>query len=64
MQTVSDDLRSTNRTHGGKNRSRPEAADPRSEVAGALSLQQQEDIPHVLEIGKKYGLEFPPPPGT
>jgi hypothetical protein len=32
------------------------------EEIGALSPQVQQDIPRVLEIGKKYGLEFPPPP--
>jgi mannose-6-phosphate isomerase-like protein (cupin superfamily) len=32
------------------------------EEIGALSPQQQQDIPRVIEIGKKYGLEFPPPP--
>ena len=31
------------------------------EEIGALSPQQQQDIPRVIEIGKKYGLEFPPP---
>jgi quercetin dioxygenase-like cupin family protein len=30
---------------------------------GVLSPQQQE-IPRVIEIGKKYGLEFLPPPGA
>jgi len=34
------------------------------EEIGALSPQQQQDIPRVMEIGKKYGLEFPPPPGA
>jgi quercetin dioxygenase-like cupin family protein len=34
------------------------------EEIGALSPQQQQDIPRVLEIGKKYGLEFPPPPNS
>jgi quercetin dioxygenase-like cupin family protein len=33
------------------------------EEIDALSPQQQKDIPRVLEIGKKYGLEFPPPSG-
>jgi quercetin dioxygenase-like cupin family protein len=33
------------------------------EEVGALSPQQQE-IPRVIEIGKKYGLEILPPPGT
>ena len=28
---------------------------------GALTPQQQQDIPRVIEIGKKFGLEFPPP---
>jgi len=31
------------------------------EELGALSPQQQQDIPRVLEIGHSYGLEFPPP---
>ena len=34
------------------------------EEIGALSPQQQQDIPSVIELGKKYGLEFPPPPNT
>jgi quercetin dioxygenase-like cupin family protein len=34
------------------------------EKIGALSPQQQQDIPRVLELGRKYGLEFPPPPGA
>ena len=33
------------------------------EEVGALSPQEQE-IPRVMEIGKKYGLEFLPPPGA
>ena len=33
------------------------------EEVGALSPQQQE-IPRVIEIGKKYGLEFLPPPSA
>ncbi len=33
------------------------------EEVGALSPQQQE-IPVVIEIAKKYGLEFLPPPGA
>jgi len=33
------------------------------EEVGALSPEQQE-IPRVIEIGKKYGLEFLPPPGA
>jgi len=33
------------------------------EEIDALTLRQQQDIPRVIEIGKKYGLEFPPPPG-
>jgi mannose-6-phosphate isomerase-like protein (cupin superfamily) len=34
------------------------------EEVGALSPQQQQDIPRVLELGKKYGLEILPPPQT
>jgi quercetin dioxygenase-like cupin family protein len=34
------------------------------EEIGAMTPQQQQDIPRVLEIGKKYGLEFLPPPGA
>ncbi len=34
------------------------------EEIGALSPQQQQDIPHVIEIGKKYGLEILPPPSA
>lgn len=30
---------------------------------GALSPQEQQDIPRVIEIGRKFGLEFPPPQG-
>ena len=33
------------------------------EEVGALTPQQQQ-IPRVIEIGKKYGLEFLPPPGA
>ena len=33
------------------------------EEIGALSAQQQ-DIPRVIELGRKCGLEFPPPPGA
>ena len=33
------------------------------EEVGALTPQQQE-IPRVIEIGKRYGLEFLPPPGA
>jgi len=33
------------------------------EEVGALTPQQQE-IPRVIEIGKKYGLEILPPPGA
>jgi quercetin dioxygenase-like cupin family protein len=32
------------------------------EEIGAMTPQQQQEIPRVLEVGKKYGLEFPPPP--
>lgn len=34
------------------------------EEIGAMSPQQQQDIPRVLEIGGKYGLEILPPPGA
>lgn len=34
------------------------------EEIGAMSPEQQQDIPRVIEIGKKFGLEFPPPPGV
>jgi quercetin dioxygenase-like cupin family protein len=34
------------------------------EQVGALTPAQQQDIPRVLEIGKKYGLEILPPPGA
>ena len=34
------------------------------EEIGALSPQQQQDIPRVMEIGKKFGLEILPPPGA
>jgi len=34
------------------------------EEIGALSPQEQQDIPRVIEHGKTYGLEFPPPPGS
>ena len=33
------------------------------EEIGALSPQQQQDIPRVMEIAKKFGLEILPPPG-
>ena len=33
------------------------------EEIGALGPQEQE-VPRVIEIGKKYGLEFLPPPGA
>ena len=32
------------------------------EEINALSPQQQQDIPRVLEISKKFGLEILPPP--
>jgi quercetin dioxygenase-like cupin family protein len=32
------------------------------EEIGALSPQQQQDIPRVIEIAKKYGMEILPPP--
>jgi hypothetical protein len=31
---------------------------------GAMSPQQQQDIPRVMEIAKKFGLEILPPPGA
>ena len=34
------------------------------EEIGTMNPQQQQDIPRVMEIGKKFGLEFPPPPGA
>ncbi len=34
------------------------------EEIGALSPQRQQDIPRVMEIGKKFGLEILPPPGV
>lgn len=34
------------------------------EEIGAMSPQQQQDIPRVIETGKKYGLEILPPPGA
>jgi hypothetical protein len=34
------------------------------EEISALSPQLQQDIPQVIEIGKRFGLEFPPPPGA
>ncbi|MEJ0088453.1 MAG: cupin domain-containing protein [Limisphaerales bacterium] len=34
------------------------------EEVGALTPQQQQDIPRVIEIGKKYGLEFLLPAGA
>ena len=34
------------------------------EEIGALSPQQQQDIPRVIEVGKRYGLEILPPPGS
>lgn len=33
------------------------------EKIGALTPQQQQDIPHVMEIAKKFGLEILPPSG-
>jgi mannose-6-phosphate isomerase-like protein (cupin superfamily) len=32
------------------------------EEIGVLPPEQQQHIPRVVEIAKKYGLEFPPPP--
>ena len=34
------------------------------EEIDGLSPQQQQDIPRVMAMGKKYGLEFLPPPGA
>jgi mannose-6-phosphate isomerase-like protein (cupin superfamily) len=34
------------------------------EAIGALTPEQQHDIPRVIAVGKEFGLEFPPPPGT
>jgi quercetin dioxygenase-like cupin family protein len=34
------------------------------EEIGAMSPQQQQDIPRVIEIGTKFGLEILPPPGA
>jgi len=34
------------------------------EEIGAMSPQQQQDIPRVMEIAKKFGLEFLPPPSA
>jgi len=34
------------------------------EEIGAMSPQQQQEIPRVLEIAKKFGLEILPPPGA
>ena len=34
------------------------------EEIGALTPQQQQDIPRVMEIAKQFGLEFLPPPGA
>lgn len=34
------------------------------EEIGAMTPQEQQDIPRVMEIAKKYGLEILPPPGA
>jgi quercetin dioxygenase-like cupin family protein len=34
------------------------------EDIGAMSPQQQQDIPRVMEVAKKYGLEILPPPAS
>jgi mannose-6-phosphate isomerase-like protein (cupin superfamily) len=34
------------------------------EEIGALTPQQQQEIPRVIEIARRYGLEFLPPPGA
>jgi quercetin dioxygenase-like cupin family protein len=31
---------------------------------GAMSPEQQQDLPRVIEIAQKFGLEFLPPPGV
>jgi hypothetical protein len=33
------------------------------EAVGALTSQQQQDIPRVITIAKQFGLEILPPPG-
>jgi quercetin dioxygenase-like cupin family protein len=34
------------------------------EEIGAMNPQQQQDIPRVMEVAKRYGLEILPPPGV
>ena len=34
------------------------------EAIGAMTPQQQQDIPAVMEVAKKFGLEILPPPGA
>lgn len=34
------------------------------EEVGAMTPQEQQDIPRVIQLGAKYGLEFLPPPGA
>lgn len=34
------------------------------EQLGAMTPQEQQNIPRVIELGKKFGLEFLPPPGA
>ena len=34
------------------------------EEVGAMNPQEQQDIPRVMEIAKKFGLEILPPPGV
>lgn len=34
------------------------------EEVGAMTAAEQQNIPRVIELGKKYGLDFLPPPGT
>jgi hypothetical protein len=36
----------------------------RGYVVGAMSPQQQQDISRVMEIAKKFGMEFLPPPAA
>jgi quercetin dioxygenase-like cupin family protein len=34
------------------------------EDIGSMGPEEQQNIPRVIELGMKYGLEFPPPPGA
>jgi hypothetical protein len=33
-------------------------------MSAPLTPQQEQNIPHVMEIAKKFGLEILPPPGA